>query len=105
VHVNGQARRACVTPVRLVEGQQVTTIEGLSGPQAEAVREAWREIDVPQCGYCQSGQIMSAVALLSQMRAPDDAAIDAGMVGNICRCATYVRIRQAIKNAAAALEG
>jgi len=105
VHVNGQARRSCVTPVRLVQGQEVTTIEGLSGPQAEAVQRAWREIDVPQCGYCQSGQIMSAVALLSQSPAPDDAAIDAGMVGNICRCATYVRIRQAIKDAAVTLEG
>ncbi len=105
VHVNGQARRSCVTPVRLVQGQQITTIEGVSGPQAQAVQNAWREIDVPQCGYCQSGQIMSAVALLSQTPAPDDAAIHAGMVGNICRCATYVRIRQAIKNAAAAMEG
>jgi isoquinoline 1-oxidoreductase alpha subunit len=105
VHVNGAPRRSCVTPVRLVEGQSVTTIEGLSGPRAEAVQNAWREIDVPQCGYCQSGQIMSAVALLSQAPVVDDDAIDAGMVGNICRCATYVRIRQAIKNAAAALEG
>jgi isoquinoline 1-oxidoreductase alpha subunit len=104
VHVNGQPRRSCVLPVRLVEGARVTTIEGLSGPQAEAVQDAWREIDVPQCGYCQSGQIMSAVALLAQAGEVDDAAIDAGMVGNICRCATYVRIRQAIKNAAAELE-
>lgn len=104
VHVNGQPRRSCVVPVRLVEGARVTTIEGLSGPQAEAVQNAWREIDVPQCGYCQSGQIMSAVALLTQAPDPDDAAIDTGMVGNICRCATYVRIRQAIKNAAAELE-
>ena len=104
VHVNGQPRRSCVTPVRLLEGAEITTIEGLSGAQAEAVRTAWQEIDVPQCGYCQSGQIMSAVALLTQVPQPDDEAIDAGMVGNICRCATYVRIRQAIKNAAAKVE-
>lgn len=104
IHINGQPRRSCVTPARLAEGAEVTTIEGLSGDVAEAVIAAWREIDVPQCGYCQSGQIMSAVALLDQVGAPDDAAIDAGMLGNICRCATYVRIRQAIKNAAAALE-
>jgi isoquinoline 1-oxidoreductase alpha subunit len=104
IHINGQPRRACVTPARLAEGAEVTTIEGLSGEVADAVISAWRDIDVPQCGYCQSGQIMSAVALLSEVEAPDDAAIDAGMVGNICRCATYVRIRQAIKNAAAALE-
>ncbi len=104
VHVGGQPRRSCVTPVRLVEGAEITTIEGLAGAEADAVRQAWREIDVPQCGYCQSGQIMSAVALLTQVRQPDDEAIDAGMVGNICRCATYVRIRQAIKNAATRLE-
>lgn len=104
VHVNGEPRRSCVTPVRLAEGARVTTIEGLSGPVAETVQAAWREIDVPQCGYCQSGQIMSAAALLSRVPDPDDEAIDAGMAGNICRCATYVRIRRAIKNAAAALE-
>lgn len=104
VHVNDQPRRACVTPVRLVEGARVTTIEGLSGPRAAAIQNAWREIDVPQCGYCQSGQIMSAAALLAANPDPDDEAIDIGMVGNICRCATYVRIRQAIKNAAAELE-
>ena len=103
VHVNGRPLRSCVMPVRLVEGQEVTTIEGVSGRVADAVQEAWRELDVPQCGYCQSGQIMSAIALLSQAPAVDDEAIDAGMVGNICRCATYVRIRQAIKNAAAEL--
>ena len=103
VHVNGRPLRSCVMPVRLVEGQEVTTIEGVSGRVADAVQEAWRELDVPQCGYCQSGQIMSAIALLGQAPALDDEAIDAGMVGNICRCATYVRIRQAIKNAAAEL--
>jgi isoquinoline 1-oxidoreductase alpha subunit len=104
VHLNGRPVRSCVMPVRLVAGQEVTTIEGLSGPVAATVQKAWREIDVPQCGYCQSGQIMSAVALLVQAPDPDDEAIDAGMVGNICRCATYVRIRQAIKNAASELE-
>lgn len=104
VHVNGQPRRSCVTPVRSVEGAAITTIEGISGAEADAVRTAWQEIDVPQCGYCQSGQIMSAVALLNGSRNPDDEAIDAGMAGNICRCATYVRVRQAIKNAAAKLE-
>ena len=103
VHVNGRPLRSGVMPVRLVEGQEVTTIEGVSGRVADAVQEAWRELDVPQCGYCQSGQIMSAIALLGQAPALDDEAIDAGMVGNICRCATYVRIRQAIKNAAAEL--
>jgi isoquinoline 1-oxidoreductase alpha subunit len=103
VHVDGSPRRSCVTPVRLVDGAAVTTIEGLEGRQAEAVQKAWRDIDVPQCGYCQSGQIMSATALLTAVPRPDDDAIDAGMVGNICRCATYVRVRQAIKNAAAEL--
>ncbi len=104
VHVNGQPVRSCVMPVRLVEGREITTIEGLSGPVATAVQTAWRELDVPQCGYCQSGQIMSAVALLVQAPTPDDEAIDAGMAGNICRCATYVRIRRAIRSAAAELE-
>lgn len=105
VHVDGRPRRSCVTPVRSVEGADVTTIEGLSGPVAEAVRTAWREIDVPQCGYCQSGQIMSAVALLERVPEPDDQAIDAGMGGNVCRCATYQRIRRAIRNAAQARGG
>ena len=104
VHINGQPLRSCVVPLRLVEDQEVTTIEGASGLVAAAVQRAWREIDVPQCGYCQSGQIMSAIALLAQVSAPDDEAIEAGMVGNICRCAAYVRVRQAIKNAAAELE-
>ena len=100
VHVDGETRRSCVTPLKLVEGREVTTIEGLSGPVAEAVQEAWVGIDVPQCGYCQSGQVMSAVALLEAVPAPTDADIDGAMNGNICRCATYARIRQAIKNAA-----
>ena len=100
VHVDGETRRSCVTPIKHLEGREVTTIEGLTGPVAEAVREAWVDIDVPQCGYCQSGQVMSAVALLEAEPAPTDADIDGAMNGNICRCATYARIRQAIKNAA-----
>ena len=104
VHVNNQPRRSCITPVRSVDGQQITTIEGLSGRVAEVIQAAWISIDVPQCGYCQSGQIMSAVTLLSEKAKPSDADIDGAMAGNICRCATYVRIRQAIHNAAEQLE-
>lgn len=105
VHINGEARWSCVTPVSSIEGQEVTTIEGVSGSVAEAVQDAWVAIDTPQCGYCQSGQVMSAVALLSSNPSPDDAAIDDAMRGVICRCATYVRIRRAIHDAAATLEG
>ena len=105
VHLNGMTRRACVTPISMVEGSDVTTIEGVEGAEAEAVRAAWTAIDVPQCGYCQSGQIMSATALLQQNGAPTDEDIDNAMAGNICRCATYVRIRQAIHDAAKTLEG
>lgn len=100
VHVNGQSRRACVTPAGSVEGAEITTIEGLDDPVSAAVQRAWRVIDVPQCGYCQSGQIMSAVALLRINPRPTDGDIDGAMAGNICRCATYVRIRQAIHDAA-----
>ena len=100
VHVNGNTRRACVTPVGTVAGQKVTTIEGVAGEAAEKVQQAWMELDVPQCGYCQSGQIMSAVALLSEVPSPSDEQIDNAMTGNICRCATYVRIRGAIRKAA-----
>lgn len=100
VHVDGETRRSCVTRVKSVEGSDVTTIEGLDTKVATNVQDAWAGIDVPQCGYCQSGQIMSAVALLSQVPNPTDADIDGAMNGNICRCATYVRIRQAIKDAA-----
>jgi len=100
VHVNGETRRSCVTPVKFMEGSEVTTIEGLEGKEASAVQKAWTGIDVPQCGYCQSGQVMSAVALLKKVPNPSDEDIDNAMNGNICRCATYVRIRQAIKNAA-----
>ncbi len=103
VFVDDQPQRSCVTPVELVGDSEVTTIEGLSGPEASAVQSAWIAIDVPQCGYCQSGQIMSAVALLREIPQPTDADIDGAMAGNICRCATYVRIRQAIKDAAAGL--
>ena len=105
VHVDGMTRRSCVTPIGTMEGSDVVTIEGLSGPESEAVRAAWAEIDVPQCGYCQSGQIMSAVNLLQFNPKPTDADIDNGMAGNICRCATYHRIRLAIHDAARRMEG
>jgi isoquinoline 1-oxidoreductase subunit alpha len=101
VHLDGQAVRACVTPLAAVGAREVTTIEGLSGPQAEALRRAWTEVDVVQCGYCQSGQLMSACALLHANPRPSDADIDAAMSGNLCRCGTYPRIRAAIHLAAA----
>lgn len=100
VHMDGMTRRSCITPVSTVEGSEVTTIEGLVGAEADAVHKAWVAIDVPQCGYCQSGQIMSAVSLLQFTPKPSDEDIDGAMAGNICRCATYQRIRQAIKDAA-----
>ncbi|HYB34001.1 MAG TPA: (2Fe-2S)-binding protein [Steroidobacteraceae bacterium] len=100
VHVDGQATRACVVPVSAVQGKQIITIEGLATPAGRAVQEAWVGLDVPQCGYCQSGQIMSAAALLAANPKPSDADIDSFMSGNICRCATYVRIRSAIHQAA-----
>jgi isoquinoline 1-oxidoreductase subunit alpha len=100
VHLAGQAVRACMTPVSSVGDSEVTTIEGLSGPVAQAIQGAWRQLDVVQCGYCQSGQIMSAVALLAEKPHPTDADVDDAMSGNICRCATYVRIRAAIHEAA-----
>jgi isoquinoline 1-oxidoreductase subunit alpha len=105
VHVDGMARRSCVTPVSAVGDSAVVTIEGVAGKEADAVRKAWIAIDAPQCGYCQSGQIMSAIALLAAEPKPDDKAISEGMAGNICRCATYVRIRAAIHDAAKTLEG
>lgn len=104
VHLDGKNRRSCVTPVSMVANRQVTTIEGLAGKEAKAVQNAWVAIDVPQCGFCQSGQVMSAVGLLKIKKKPSDADIDAAMAGNICRCATYVRIRQAIHDAAKAME-
>jgi isoquinoline 1-oxidoreductase alpha subunit len=105
VHVDGMTRRSCITPLEHVAGSDIVTIEGLQGAEAEAVQAAWVAIDVPQCGYCQSGQIMSAVSLLQVMPKPTDSDIDGAMAGNICRCATYQRIRQAIHDAAATLEG
>ncbi|NDD62490.1 MAG: (2Fe-2S)-binding protein [Acidobacteria bacterium] len=99
VHVNGKAVRSCQTPMSSAAGQSVTTIEGLSAAASHPVQQAWRNHDVPQCGYCQSGQIMQAAALLEEKPKPTDAEIDAAMKGNICRCGTYQRIRAAIKEA------
>ncbi len=104
VHLDGQAVRSCVTPLASVANRQVTTIEGLQSRQGKAVQAAWVKLQVPQCGYCQSGQIMSASALLASNSAPTDAAIDGAMSGNICRCATYSRIRAAIHEAAQSLK-
>ena len=103
VHLDGQPVRSCVVPAAAAANRQVTTIEGVSSTVARAVQEAWVRLDVVQCGYCQSGQIMSAIALLAEIPKPTDADIDAAMTGNICRCATYVRIRAAIREAARAL--
>ena len=100
VHLNGEAVRSCVTPLSAVRDREVTTIEGLQGNQADALRQAWTDIDVVQCGYCQSGQLMSACALLKKTPHPTDADVDAAMSGNICRCGTYPRIRAAIHRAA-----
>jgi isoquinoline 1-oxidoreductase alpha subunit len=100
VHVDGQAIRACVTPVGSAEGKSIVTIEGLSPEGNHPVQQAWREANVPQCGYCQSGQIMQAAALLSTTPRPSDTDIDRAMAGNICRCGTYPRIRAAIHAAA-----
>jgi isoquinoline 1-oxidoreductase subunit alpha len=102
---DGQPLRSCVMPVSGVGASEITTIEGLSGREAEAVRAAWIVHDVPQCGYCQSGQIMSATALIRDTKHPSDRDIDSAMNGNLCRCATYVRIRAAIHEAAKLLEG
>jgi isoquinoline 1-oxidoreductase subunit alpha len=103
VHVDGVPTRACVTPLSAVVGKAITTIEGVSGAVADAVQEVWVARDVAQCGYCQSGQVMAATALLGSTRAPTDADIDAAMQGNVCRCGSYPRIRQAIHDAAARL--
>jgi isoquinoline 1-oxidoreductase alpha subunit len=105
VHVDGSPTRSCQMAVADVGNSKITTIEGISGKEAEAVRTAWIARQVPQCGYCQSGQIMSAVALLAQTKNPSDDDIDSAMSGNLCRCATYVRIRAAIHDAAKTLEG
>ena len=103
VHLDGQPVRSCQTPISDVAGKAVTTIEGVGGKVAEAVQNAWIKLDVPQCGYCQSGQVMSAIGLLSENRKPTDADIDTAMSGNLCRCATYQRIRGAVKEAAKTL--
>ena len=100
VHLGGKAVRSCQTPVSSVVGAPIITVEGLSADGSHPVQRAWMEIDVPQCGYCQAGQIMSAAALLAQKPRPTDADIDEAMTGNICRCGTYLRIRQAIHRAA-----
>ena len=102
VHMDGQPLRSCSIPVSEATGH-ITTVEGVTGPEAKAVQDAWVARDVPQCGYCQSGQVMSAVALLREIPSPSDHDIDLAMNGNICRCATYVRIRAAIHDAARAL--
>jgi isoquinoline 1-oxidoreductase alpha subunit len=104
VHLDGQPIRSCVTPLSAVAGKKITTIEGVGATRAgKAVQDAWIALDVPQCGYCQSGQIMSAAALLASRSKPSDADIDAAMSGNICRCGTYQRIRAAVHQAAGAL--
>ncbi len=105
VHVNGKPVRSCQTFIEDVDGASVTTIEGISGKAARAVQAAWQKLDVVQCGYCQSGQIMSAISLLAENPKPTDADIDTAMAGNACRCATYVRIRAAIHHAAKIMEG
>jgi len=104
VHLDGEAIRSCVTPVSAAVGHKITTIEGVGAAHVgKAVQAAWSRLDVPQCGYCQSGQIMSATALLARNHQPSDAQIDEAMSGNLCRCGTYNQIRQAIKDAAASL--
>ena len=105
VLMDGFPIRSCQTPAVVVEGSEITTIEGLTGSVAEAVQAAWVDLDVPQCGYCQSGQVLAATALLEEIRRPSDDDIDAALSGNICRCATYHRIRAAVHDAADRLEG
>ena len=105
IHLGGQAVRSCITPVSSADGQSLTTIEGLSPDGNHPVQVAWRELNVPQCGYCQAGQIMQAVAMLKETPNPSDDEIDSTMSGNICRCGTYPRIRAAIHKAAAAAAG
>ncbi len=105
VHLSGAPIRSCVTPVSVAAGKPITTIEGVSRDGRHPVQRAWAELDVVQCGYCQSGQIMSAVALLAAKPEPTDADIDAAMTGNICRCGTYQRIRAAVHRAAALAKG
>jgi len=104
VHLDGVPTRSCITPLAALAGKKITTIEGVSGKVAEAVQAAWDHIDVPQCGYCQSGQVLAATALLTKNPKPSDADIDTAMSGNLCRCGTYQRIRAAIHDAAKSLE-
>ncbi len=104
VHLDGQPTRSCITPIAAVQGKKITTIEGLSADGSHPLQQAWIAEDVPQCGYCQSGQIMSAAALLAAKPKPNDADIDTAMSGNICRCGTYQRIRRAIHRAAGTLD-
>ncbi len=104
VHLDGVPVRSCLVPLNAVEGKAVTTIEGLSADRSHVLQKAWIELDVPQCGYCQSGQLMSAAALLNANPDPSDADIDAAMAGNICRCGTYSRIRAAVHRAAELLK-
>ena len=103
VYLDGQPTLSCVVPARAAQGREITTIEGLETPAGKAVREAWRKLEVVQCGYCQPGQIMAAAALLERNPSPSDGDIDNAMSGNLCRCATYQRIRAAIRDAAATL--
>jgi isoquinoline 1-oxidoreductase alpha subunit len=105
IHIDGEVVRACVTPVRRADGKTVTTIEGLSADGSHPLQKAWVELGVPQCGFCQAGQIMTAAALLTKRPKPTDQEIDESMGGNICRCATYIRIRSAIKKAAGVAGG
>src|SRR5690606_5413829 len=105
VHVDGRATRSCITPVSGIEGAEITTIEGLDPNGAHPVQKAWQELQVPQCGYCQSGQIMQAAAVLKDNPSISDADIDAQMNGNVCRCMTYTRIRAAVRQAANAMKG
>lgn len=105
VHVDGQATRSCSVPIAALAGRKITTIEGLASGHDHPLQQAWRELDVPQCGYCQAGQIMSAAALLERVPQPRDADIDAAMAGNLCRCGTYIRIRAAIHRAAEIKKG
>lgn len=100
VHLDGEAVRSCITPMKLVAGKKVVTIEGLGASGDHPLQKAWRELEVPQCGYCQSGQLMQAAALLRDTPRPSDREIDEAMAGNLCRCGTYQRIRQGIKRAA-----
>ena len=104
MHVDGLAMRSCVARAADYEGSEITTIEGVAGKAAQAVQTAWQQLDVVQCGYCQSGQIMSTIALLAEVEKPTDADIDAALAGNICRCATYHRIRAAVHEAARLME-